>query len=101
MSENVLHFHLEQTIIFDSALIYNYGKGKWKFKGIYLKQDIASFIHGSEVDFFLRIRHMVKRFKDRFYNCLFRTVKLTKTAVFDKYGYSGYGIGFNACSQFS
>ena len=86
---------------FDSELTYNYGKGKGKFKGIYLKQDIASFIHGNEVDCFLRIRYMVKRFKDRFYNCLLETVKLTKTAGFDKYGYRGYGIEFNAYSQFS
>ena len=37
---------------FDSELTYNYGKGKGKFKGIYLKQDIASFIHENEVDCF-------------------------------------------------
>ena len=41
---------------------------------------------------------MVKRFKDRFCNSLFGTVKLNKTADFDKFGYSGYGIGFDACS---
>ena len=27
-------------------------------------------------------------------NCLFGTVTLTKNADIDKYGYSGYGIGF-------
>ena len=28
-------------------------------------------------------------------NCLLRTVTLTKNAHIDKYGYSGYGIGFD------
>ena len=27
--------------------------------------------------------------------------KVTKNVDPDKYGYSGYGIGFDACSQFS
>ena len=34
-------------------------------------------------------------------NCFFGAVKLTKNADPDKYGYSSYGIGFDACSQFS
>ena len=33
--------------------------------------------------------------------CLFGAVKLHKNADPDKYGYSGYGIGFDARSQFS
>ena len=31
---------------------------------------------------------------------LFRTVKLNKNSGPDKHGYSGYGIGFDACLQF-
>ena len=34
-------------------------------------------------------------------NCLFGAVKLTKNADPDKYGYTGYGIGFDPRSQFS
>ena len=34
-------------------------------------------------------------------NCLFGAVKLTKNADIDKYGYSGYGIGFDRRSSFS
>ena len=34
-------------------------------------------------------------------NCLFRTVTSNKNADPNKYGYSGYGIGFGALSQFS
>ena len=33
-------------------------------------------------------------------NCLFGAVTLTKNATPDKYGYSGYDIGFDARSQF-
>ena len=34
-------------------------------------------------------------------NCPFGVVKLTKNADPNKYGYSGYGTGFDALSQFS
>ena len=33
--------------------------------------------------------------------CFFGAVKLTKNADPDKYRYSGYGIGFDSCSNFS
>ena len=34
-------------------------------------------------------------------NCLFGAVTFTKNADIDKYGYSGYGIGFDRRSSFS
>ena len=34
-------------------------------------------------------------------NCLFGAVTLTKNADIEKYGYSGFGIGFNRRSSFS
>ena len=34
-------------------------------------------------------------------NYLFRAVKLTKKTYFDKYKYSGYGIGFDTPRSFS
>ena len=34
-------------------------------------------------------------------NCLFGAVKLTKIFDIDKYGYSGYGIGFDRHGSFS
>ena len=34
-------------------------------------------------------------------NCLFGAATLTKNADIDKYGYSGYGIGFDRRSSFS
>ena len=32
-------------------------------------------------------------------NCLFGPLKLTKNADPDKYKYSGYGLGFDSCSE--
>ena len=34
-------------------------------------------------------------------DCLFGGVKLAKNTDLDKYIYSGYGIGFTLCSEFS
>ena len=34
-------------------------------------------------------------------NCLFDTINLTKSSHIEKYGYSGYGIGFDRRSSFS
>ena len=34
-------------------------------------------------------------------NCLSGAVTLTKNAYFEKYGYSGYGIGFDGRESFS
>ena len=34
-------------------------------------------------------------------NCLFGAVTLTKNADIDKYGYSGYGVGFDRRGSFS
>ena len=36
----------------------------------------------------------------QFGNSLFGAIKLTKNADFDKYKYSGYGIGFDAWGSF-
>ena len=46
---------------------------------------------------------MVTRFNTDFRSegCLLGGVKLTKSADLDKYWYSGYGIGFNACIEYS
>ena len=40
--------------------------------------------------------HLASHFDDpTLKNCLFGAVTLTKNADIDKYGYSGYGIGFD------
>ena len=48
--------------------------------------------------YFLHIKFMVKKFKEKISlnNCLFGSVKLTKNADLDKYKYSCYSIGFDS-----
>ena len=49
--------------------------------------------------YFLNTKSMVKNFTLN--DCLFGSVKLTKSADPDKYKYRGYGIGFDSRSEFS
>ena len=52
--------------------------------------------------YFLQTKSTFKKFKHEFYinNCLFGSVKLTKSADLDKYKYNGYSIGFDSCLEF-
>ena len=91
--------------IFDSEIVYNYGKGQIKFKGICLKQDISCFIHGNVVNLYFSYElNAWSRDLNTYFtidNCLFGAVKLSKNTDPDKYSHSGYGIGFDARLQFS
>ena len=88
---------------------YSGTKTKLKFPGSYLKQDQISYTHGKVVNVYIVYElllyylcasgsndndHTLK-------NCLSGAVTLTKNADIDKYGYSGYGIGFDRRSSFS
>ena len=70
-----------------------------------MKQDKATFTHGSIVNLFIDyeldtwLRDLYTDFK--LSNCLFVAMKLIENAVPDIYAYGGYGIGFDASSQFS
>ena len=76
-----------------------------QFKGIVLKQDNVSFLHKSVVYLYISYKLDIwsRDLNTDFTlgNCFLRAVKLTKNADLDKYGYSGYGIEFDSCSQFS
>ena len=52
--------------------------------------------------YFLQTKSTFKKFKHEFYinNCLFGSVKLTKSADPEKYKYSGYSIGFDSSLEF-
>ena len=55
---------------FNPEIIYNYRRGRIKFKGICLTQYSVLFIHGNAVCrfiYFLQSRYMVKTFKYRSY----------------------------------
>ena len=82
-------------------------KTRVKFDGSCLKQDKATFNHGKVVNICIAyeiVKIVIIGNRD---NCatlqdaLFGAVKLTKNADIDKYGYSGYGIGFDRRSRFS
>ena len=75
-----------------------------KFDGSCLKQDQAKLFLGGIVNIYI-VSEITDNFNVSSYptleNCLFGAVKLTKNADIDKYGYSGYGIGFDRRSSFS
>ena len=68
------------------------------FDGSILNRFPPSILHGDIVNIYI-VYEINDDFNDRNYrtleNCLFGTVKLTKNSDIDKYGYSGYGIGFD------
>ena len=83
---------------------YDTNKIRVKFDGGCLKQDPGSFFHGGIVNVYI-VYEISKNINISDYptleNCLFGAVKLTKNADIDKYGYSGYGIGFYRHQSFS
>ena len=81
------------------SLNYVGTKIRVKFSGSCLKQDKVTYTHRKIVNIY--IVYEINK-KDNtiisdptLENCLFGAVTLTKHANIDKYGYSGYGIGFD------
>ena len=75
-----------------------------KFTRSCLKQPRISYTHGKVVNIYIvyEIGASISHNNDPILkNCLFGAVTLTKNADIDKYGYSGYGIGFDRRSSFS
>ena len=75
-----------------------------KFMGSCLKQPKISYTHGTIVNIYIVFELGASGSNDSdptLKSCLFGAVTLTKNADIDKYGYSGYGIGFNQRSSFS
>ena len=102
--EKVLHLHL-QYISFKPEINYTYDQGRIEFKGICLKQDSVSFLHGNLVNLYISYKlDTWWKYLNIYFtlgNCLFEVVKLIRNVDSDKYGYGGYGIGFDAHVQFS
>ena len=75
-----------------------------KFDGSFLNPFPPTILHGDIVNTYIAYE-ITNYYNDRNYptleNCLFGSVKLTKNANIDKYGYSGYGIGFDRKTLFS
>ena len=84
----------------------DYGtKKRVKFTGSSLKQSKISYTHGTIVNIYIVYELDASSSNDNdptLKDCLFGVVTLTKdTADIEKYGYSGYGIGFDRRWSFS
>ena len=81
-----------------SALNYYCTKTRVKFTGSCLRQSKISYNHGKLVNIYIvyELGASSSHINDpTLKNCLFGAVTLTKNAGIDRYGYSGYGIGFD------
>ena len=83
---------------------YNTNKIRVKFNRICLKQYQGTLFYGGIVNIY-NVYKIADNFNVKSYstlqNCLFGAVKLAKNADIDKYGFSGYGIGFDRHGSFS
>ena len=80
------------------ALSYYGTKTRVKFNGSCLKQSKISYSHRKGVNIYIvyELGPSSSHFDDpTLKSYLFGAVTLTKNANIDKYGYSGYGIGFD------
>ena len=89
-----------------TPLIDYYGsKIRVKFNKIYLKQpNKLTYSYGTRGSIYIVYELGASGSNDSnptLKNCLFGAVTLTKNADIEKYGYSGYGIGFDRRSSFS
>ena len=93
--------HLQHLII---VLIQNYGtKTRVKFTESCLEQLISTCTHDKVVNIYIvyELEACSSHISDpTIKKCLFGAVTLTKNADIEKYGYSGYGIGFDRRSSF-
>ena len=86
------------------ALNYYGAKTKVKFTGSCLKQPKFSYTHGKVVSIYIVYELAASsshNIDPTFKNCLFGAATLTTNADINKYGYSGYGIGFDRRSSSS
>ena len=77
---------------------------KIKFTGSCLKQSKISYTHGKVVNIYIVYGVGPSNSQNTdptLKNCLFGVVALTTNDDIDKYGYSGYGTGFDRRSSFS
>ena len=77
---------------------------KAKFPGSCLKQSKITYTHKKSVNIYIFYELIASSFHSNdptLKNYLFGAVTLTKNADINKYGYSGYGIGFDRRSSFS
>ena len=88
-----------------TPILSYYGtKTRVKFNGSCLQQSKISYTHSAIVNIYIIYELGASNSHNNdpaLKNSLFGAVTLTKNADIDKYGYSGYGIGFDRRSRFS
>ena len=75
-----------------------------KFTGSCLKQSVTSYTHRKVVNIYIAYEMGASTSNNNdptLKSCSFGAVTLTKNTDVDKYGYLGYGIGFDRRSRFS
>ena len=85
------------------AVSYCATKTRVKFIGSCLKQPTISYTHGTIVNIYIVYELGASGPNNKgpaLKKCLFGAFTLTENADIDKYGYSGYGIGFDRKSSF-
>ena len=87
------------------SLKYLGTKPRVRFSGSCLKQNAITYNHGKSINIYIvyeiNKNDNTTSSDPTLENCLFGTVTLNKNADFDKYKYSGYGIGFDKKGSFS
>ena len=83
---------------------YDMGKIRIEFNGSFLNRYPPTILHGDIVNIYI-VYEITSDYSSINYptseNRLFGSVKLTKNADIDKYGYSGYGTGLDRNTLFS
>ena len=82
-------------------LDYHGTKTRVEFSGSCLEQDKIMYTHGKVVNIYKISKSINISDYHTLEHCLFGAVSLTKNSDMDKYGYSGYGIGFDRHGSFS
>ena len=106
LNEKFTCAYIANVSICPKLIWMNNSKIRLKFKGNCLKQeDEAAYTPKIVVNLFIvyELDTWSQDLNTEFalLGCLFGTVKLTKNADKDKYKYSGYGVEFDSCSEFS
>ena len=84
--------------------LYDMSNIRIKFNGSFLNRFPPAILHGNIINIYI-FYEITSDYSSINYptleNCLFGSVKLTKSGDIDIYGYFGYGIGFDRNTSFS
>ena len=102
-AESIKPFSTSDNSLIPAINYYGYNI-RVKFTGSCLKKPKITYTHRKVVNIYIvyELSASTSHSDDpTLKKCLFGAVTLSKSADIDKYGYSGYGIGFDRRSSFS